>query len=146
MFSTSMQDKILGKSYLLKLFQHNMSRADWGRRISKNKNLNQQSSNDAEAKLLYSTSVRHLEMTCCFFADQKTRFGPRKIQNPEVDFPSSGQEAESASLKALKVRSVEVWNYKPRVEGPFRYLSTCLASFQCVPKGQCMNWHSLLTQ
>jgi hypothetical protein len=56
------------------------------------------------ARLLYSASVLDLATRVCFFELQETRFGPKKMQEPEVDLLSSTSEAQSASQNAVKER------------------------------------------
>ncbi|KAI0527565.1 hypothetical protein KFK09_003169 [Dendrobium nobile] len=43
-------------------------------------------SNVAEDRDLYSASIDDLATVFCFFTDQEIKFGPRKVQNPEIDF------------------------------------------------------------
>jgi len=49
------------------------------------------------AKLLYSTSILDLVVTCCLQDHQDIRLGPRKIAEPDVDIFSFTSEAQSAS-------------------------------------------------
>ncbi|KAI0504645.1 hypothetical protein KFK09_015597 [Dendrobium nobile] len=51
----------------------------------------------------YSTSVEDLAMVTCFLTVQETRFGPRKVQNPEMDLRSELSEAQSASVYVARV-------------------------------------------
>jgi hypothetical protein len=50
--------------------------------------------------LLYSASVEDLATIGCLLKDKEIRFLPRKIAYPVVDLLSSGQLAQSASVKA----------------------------------------------
>jgi hypothetical protein len=53
--------------------------------------------------VLYSASVLDLETVSCFLELQLIKFPPISIANPLVDLLSSGQLAQSASLKADRV-------------------------------------------
>jgi len=59
---------------------------------------------EACARLLYSASALDLATSVCFFAHQDTRFGPRKMQAPDVLLLSSGSEAQSASQNPMIAR------------------------------------------
>lgn len=51
------------------------------------------------ARLLYSASVLDLETTCCFLDYYEIKLEPKNTQNLDVDLPSSGSDAQSASQK-----------------------------------------------
>ena len=56
------------------------------------------------ATLRYSASVEDLETVCCFQECQKTKFGLRKRQYPDVEWRSSMDDAQSASKYPVKLR------------------------------------------
>ena len=93
----------------------------------------------------YSASVQERATTDCFFALQDRRQELRKMLKPVVDRRSSGPAAQSKSQKAWRVRELleknKLWS---RV--PLRYHRTLLAAIQCVVMGECINWHSWLTE
>lgn len=49
----------------------------------------------------YSASAEERDVVDCFFDFQETKESPRKIQKPVTERLVSGQEAQSASQKAL---------------------------------------------
>lgn len=63
-------------------------------------------------KALYSASVEDRATVCCFFADQDTRFEPKKIEKPPVDLLSTESSAQLALEKAVRVVEPLV-NYNP---------------------------------
>jgi hypothetical protein len=65
---------------------------------SESKDWSHVSSAAALAIALYSDSVLDQETVGCFLELQEIRFVPRKTQNPEVDFRSSGHPAQLASV------------------------------------------------
>lgn len=65
---------------------------------SKNGDLNQYNSTTQLETLRYSAFVDDHETVCCFLVTHETRLGPKNMQKPVVDFLSSRQDAQSASL------------------------------------------------
>ena len=63
------------------------------------------SSRAVEERALYSASVDECEIVGCLFADQETKLGPSRVQNPVVDLLVSLQPAQSLSQNAER-RSV----------------------------------------
>lgn len=66
-------------------------------RKSENKEFSHTSSAAAVAKQQYSASILEREIIACFFEPHVIRLPPKKIQKPEVDFRSSGSDAQLAS-------------------------------------------------
>ena len=64
---------------------------------------------------LYSISAEDREMVCCFLDFQDTKESPRNKQNRVTDFLVSGQAAQSASQKTLRLKSEEAGKNKPRL-------------------------------
>jgi hypothetical protein len=56
----------------------------------------------------YSAFVLDLKTTCCFFADQERRLGPRKMPKPVVEQRSSGFPAQLESQNPVSWSSPEV--------------------------------------
>ena len=72
--------------------------------ISKKRDCNQVISATKLARLLYYAFVLDLDIVCCFFDCQVTKFEPKYTPNPEVDIWSSELEAQLASQNSTRSR------------------------------------------
>ena len=70
-------------------------------------------SETATAMALYFDSAEDRETVCCFLDFHEIKDSPRKTQNPVTDLLVSGQEAQSASVKAFRCRSDLLEKNKP---------------------------------
>ena len=97
------------------------------------------------ARLLYSTFVLNLDIVCCFFNCQVTKFEPKYTQNPEVDLRSLGSEAQSASQNTTRSRVWDFLKCNPWWRVSFKYLRILLTTFQWDSNGAYIYWQTLLT-
>ena len=78
---------------VLKLSHHTIGVLSLGTYNSNDNDCNQDNFVVKLTKLLYPALVDDLDTVCCFLKCQDTKFEPKKIQYPEVDFLSIGSEA-----------------------------------------------------
>ncbi|KAI0523040.1 hypothetical protein KFK09_005430 [Dendrobium nobile] len=71
---------------------------------------------------LYSASVEDLATVACFLTVQEMRFGPRKVQNPEMDFrrfraQKSVRPAQDGPVGPVQQGPVRVYARRTRGSG-----------------------------
>jgi hypothetical protein len=70
-------------------------------------------SQHATAMALYFASIEERDMVCCFLDFQEIKESPRNKQKLVTDFLVSGQATQSASQKALSLKSDEAGKNNP---------------------------------
>ena len=93
------------------------------------------------ARALYSASKDDLDTVVCFLDDQEIGLDPKKTIKPAVDFLSQGSLAQSAAIKAERLkgpgeRKIPWWRV------PLTYLKTLCAASKWIVVGWCRNWHN----
>lgn len=108
--------------------------------ISESKPVSQTISQEVVAMARYSASAEDLETVLCFLVRQDTNEWPSLIQKPGSDFLVIGQDAQSESQKADKVRGLWAESRMPLPGDPLRYLTTRMVATKWEHLGECIHW------